>query len=110
MAKINEIPYREVERGDTLSLHTFVKYDPMAVRPSTPIMVGGHVVMRRPLPNSVHTLYMIMDGVTVVRTQISYPDALDCTAAIAAHRRSRAAKAAAGDVIKKAKRVAKEVA
>lgn len=78
-------------RRDTIGLRTHVKYDPMAARATTPMMVGKHVVARRPLQGSVHTLYMIMDGNAVVGTSISVPNASDCDAAINKHRRSQAA-------------------
>lgn len=94
---------QEPTRRDTIGLRTFVKYDPMAPRATTPMMVGQHVVARRPLHGSVHTLYMIMDGSTAVHTSISTPDADDCRTAIAKHQR-RTAAALADKTIAKAKR------
>lgn len=94
---------QEPTRRDTIGLRTRVKYDPMAPRATTPIMVGKYVVARRPLHGSVHTLYMIMDGTTVVGTSISVPDEADCSAALARHRRTRAA-SLADTTIAKAKR------
>ena len=84
-------------RRDTIGLRTIVKYDPMAARPTTPILVGKYVVARKPIGDSVHTLYMIMDGRDVVRTQISYPSAADCESAIraAANARTETARALA---------------
>ncbi|NYH13451.1 hypothetical protein [Paraburkholderia bryophila] len=67
------------------------------------MMVGQHVVARRPLHGSVHTLYMIMDGSTVVHTSISTPNADDCHAAITKHTR-RVAAALTEKTIAKAKR------
>ncbi|MFM0595353.1 beta-hexosaminidase [Paraburkholderia dilworthii] len=84
-------------------MRTFVKYDPMAPRATTPMMVGQHVVARRPLHGSVHTLYMIMDGSPVVHTSISTPNADDCQAAITKHQR-RTAAMLADKTIAKAKR------
>ncbi len=82
---------QEPTRRDTIGLHTYVKYDPMAPRATTPVMVGKFVVARRPLHGSVHTLYMIMDGSTVVGTSISYPGEGDCASAIQKHQRRAAA-------------------
>ncbi|WP_240975787.1 hypothetical protein [Paraburkholderia aromaticivorans] len=53
-------------------------------------MVGKYVVARRPLANSVHTLYMILDGTDVVGTSISYPTEDDCAAAVKRNRRKHA--------------------
>jgi hypothetical protein len=55
------------------------------------MLVGKYVVARRPLHGSVHTLYMIMDGSTVVSTSISVPNEWDCETAINKHRRKQAA-------------------
>jgi len=63
----------------------------MALRPTTPILVSKTVVARRPLQGSVHTLYMIMDGATVVSTSITVPNEHDCAAAINRYRRESAA-------------------
>ena len=84
-------PAYESTRRETISLRSVVKYDPMAPRPTTPILVGQYVVARRPLQGSVHTLYMILDGAEVVRTSISIPSEGDCADAITAHRRRQAA-------------------
>ena len=78
------------DRG-TIGLHTHVTYDPMAPRPTTPVLVGKHVVARRPLHGSIHTLYMILDGSTVAATSISVPNAHDCETALTNHRRKQAA-------------------
>ena len=82
-------PHAEIARRDTISLRTIVKYDPMAPRLTTPILVGKFVVARKPLADSVHTLYMIMDGRDVVRTQISWPSEPDCEGAIRAAANAR---------------------
>ncbi|WP_213778855.1 beta-hexosaminidase [Caballeronia sp. dw_276] len=89
MPKINLLPHLDVSRNDTLSLRTFVKYDPMARRPATPVMVGPFVVHRKPLLGQIYTLYMIMDGDEIVRTQISYPSEGDCAAAVSARRNAK---------------------
>lgn len=81
----------EANRRDTIGIRSIVKYDPMAPRPTTPIMVGEFVVARRPLHGSVHTLYMIMDGTAIARTAISHPSEGDCRDAINALRRRQAA-------------------
>jgi len=93
----------EPTRRDTIGLRTYVKYDPMAPRATTPMMVGKHVVARRPLHGSVHTLYMILDGSAVVGTSISVPNEYDCDAAVNKHRRKQAANLA-DKTIAKAKR------
>ncbi|KVD31036.1 hypothetical protein [Burkholderia ubonensis] len=91
--KVNAKPLFDVERRDTLSLRTVVRYDRNAKRPTTPILVGKYVVARRPLPDSLHTLYMILDGAEIAGTQISIPSEADCATAI---KRLRDAKRAAG--------------
>ncbi|MEX3915996.1 beta-hexosaminidase [Paraburkholderia sp. BR10872] len=103
-------PYMQPDpdtRRDTIGLRTIVKYDPMAPRPTTPIMIGDYVVARRPLLDSIYTLYMILDGKTVVSTQISYPSEGDCASAVLAHRRKQAASMAESTVAKAKKRHAK---
>ncbi|CAG4906300.1 beta-hexosaminidase [Paraburkholderia saeva] len=93
----------EPTRRDTIGLRSIVTYDPMAPRPTTPIMVGQYVVARRPLHGSVHTLYMILDGTQIVGTSISYPSEADCASAVNKHRRRLAASMAV-DTIEKAKK------
>ncbi|KGD34764.1 hypothetical protein [Burkholderia pseudomallei] len=109
----------DAPRGNTLSLRTIVRYDRDARRPSTPILVGQTVVMRRPIADSIYTEYLIMDGLDVIRTQISIPCEADCESAINAFRRQRkAAEQAAQNAIataaqqakRRSKRGAKEVA
>jgi hypothetical protein len=78
-------------RRDTISLHTHAKYNPMAPRATTPMLVGKYVVARRPLQGSVHTLYRILDGADVVHTSISVPNEHDCETAINKSRRMQAA-------------------
>ncbi|MDR6408524.1 UNVERIFIED_ORG: hypothetical protein ABIC62_001914 [Burkholderia sp. 1595] len=97
MQRLTSTLQPETVRRDTIRLRTIVKYDPMAARPTTPILVGKYVVARKPIADSVHTLYMIMDGRDVVRTQISYPSAADCEGAIraAANARTETARALA---------------
>ncbi|MGF7130501.1 hypothetical protein P3T40_001976 [Paraburkholderia sp. EB58] len=63
----------------------------MTPRATTPMLVGKHVVARRPLLGSVHTLYMILDGTDVVGTSISVPSEVDCFDAINKSRRKSAA-------------------
>ncbi|MFL9960443.1 beta-hexosaminidase [Paraburkholderia sediminicola] len=81
---------QEPTRRDTIGLRTYVKYDPMAPRATTPVMVGKYVVARRPLAGSVHTLYMILDGSDVVGTSISYPNEDDCATAVKRNHRKQA--------------------
>ncbi|MCA8351655.1 beta-hexosaminidase [Burkholderia cepacia] len=105
----------DAPRGNTLSLRTIVRYDRDARRPSTPILVGKTVVMRRPIADSVHTEYLIMDGHDVVRRQISIPSEGDCESAINAARRQRqsaeqAAKAAIEHAAQRAKPRRKQAA
>ncbi|MEK7892272.1 beta-hexosaminidase [Burkholderia contaminans] len=103
--KARTLPIVDVERRDTLSLRTVVRYDRNAKRPTTPILVGKYVVGRRPLADSLHTLYMILDGTEIAGTQISIPSEGDCASAIKRLRDAkRAAGAAALDAIHKAKK------
>jgi hypothetical protein len=80
----------EPTRRDTIGLRSAFHYDPMAPLASTPVMVGKYAVARRPLANSVYTLYMILDGTDVVGTSISYPNEDDCETAVKRHRRKQA--------------------
>ncbi|AXF22307.1 beta-hexosaminidase [Burkholderia pyrrocinia] len=106
--KVKPLPLVDLERRDTLSLRTIVHYDPNARRPSTPILVGKYVVGRRPLPDSVHTLYMILDGAEIAHSQISIPSEGDCASAIKRLRDAkRAAGLAASKAINKAKKPSK---
>ncbi|KOR22838.1 beta-hexosaminidase [Burkholderia cenocepacia] len=91
--KVKAEPLFDVERRDTLSLRTITRYDRNARRPSTPILIGKYVVGRRPLPDSVHTEYLILDGTEIARRLISIPDEGNCADAI---KRLRDAKHAAG--------------
>ncbi len=91
--KVKAEPLFDVERRDTLSLRTITRYDRNARRPSTPILIGKYVVGRRPLPDSVHTEYLILDGAEIARRLISIPDEGNCADAI---KRLRDAKHAAG--------------
>ncbi|RQR37833.1 beta-hexosaminidase [Burkholderia sp. Bp9142] len=98
----------DAPRGDTLGLRTIVRYNRETRRPSTPILIGQTVVMRRPIQDSIYTEYLIMDGDQVVRTQITYPSDGDCESAINAARRHRkAAEHAATTAIENAARKAK---
>ncbi|WP_107314299.1 beta-hexosaminidase [Burkholderia metallica] len=91
--KVNAEPLFDVERRDTLSLRTTTRYDRNQRRPSTPILIGKYVVGRRPVPDSVHTEYLILDGTEIAGKQISIPDEGNCADAI---KRLRDAKRAAG--------------
>ncbi|MGY4831996.1 beta-hexosaminidase [Burkholderia pyrrocinia] len=101
-------PLVDVERRDTLSLRTIRRYDRSERSPSTPILIGKYVVGRRPLADSVHTEYLILDGTEIAHKQISIPSEGACASAI---KRLREAKRAAGMVatnaIKKAKKPGK---
>ncbi len=80
--KVRALPVVEIERRDTLSLRTVTRYDRDAKRPTTPILVGKYIVGRRPLADSLYTLYMILDGVEIAGAQISIPSEGDCASAI----------------------------
>ncbi|WP_049098131.1 hypothetical protein, partial [Burkholderia cepacia] len=86
-------PLVDIERRDTLSIRTITRYDRNARRPSTPILVGKYIVGRRPMADSVHTEYLILDGTEIAHKQISIPSEGDCADAI---KRLRDAKRAAG--------------
>ncbi|WP_371141727.1 beta-hexosaminidase [Burkholderia cepacia] len=106
--KASTLPIVDVEHRDTLSLRTIVRYDPNAQRPSTPILVGKYVVGRRPLADSVHTEYLILDGTEIARKQISIPDEGNCADAIKRLRDAkRTAGVAASNAIDKAKKAGK---
>ncbi|RKT99803.1 beta-hexosaminidase [Burkholderia sp. Nafp2/4-1b] len=115
MSRTTSLLVDDVARRDTLSLRTVARYDRNVRRPTTPILVGKYIVNRRPLADSVHTLYMILDGAEIAGTQISIPDEWDCANAIKRLRDAkRAAATAASNAINKAKKprkaAAKEVA
>ncbi|KVF06131.1 beta-hexosaminidase [Burkholderia vietnamiensis] len=97
--KVKAEPLFDVERRDTLSLRTITRYDRNARRPSTPLLIGKYVVGRRPLPDSVHTEYLILDGTEIAHRQISIPDEGNCADAI---KRLRDAKRAADVEVSKA--------
>ncbi|WP_175739638.1 beta-hexosaminidase [Burkholderia ambifaria] len=98
--KAQTLPFVDVERRDTLSLRTITRYDRNVRRPSTPILIGKYVVGRRPLADSVHTLYLILDGNEIAGTQISIPDEGDCATAIKRLRGAKQAlQAATADVV-----------
>ncbi|KVF73404.1 hypothetical protein [Burkholderia vietnamiensis] len=106
--KARTLPVVDVERRDTLSLRTITRYDRNARRPSTPILVGKYVVGRRPLADSVHTEYLILDGIEVAHKQISIPSEGDCATAIKRLRDAkRAAGMAASNALDKAKKAGK---
>ncbi|WP_431206837.1 beta-hexosaminidase [Burkholderia cepacia] len=106
--KARTLPLVDVERRDTLSLRTITRYDRNARRPSTPILVGKYVVGRRPLADSVHTEYLILDGTEIAHKQISIPSESDCATVIKRLRDAkRAAATAASRAIDKAKKAGK---
>ncbi|WP_175947608.1 beta-hexosaminidase [Burkholderia pyrrocinia] len=106
--KARPLPIIDIERRDTLSLRTITRYDPNARRASTPILIGKYVVGRRPLADSVHTLYLILDGIEIAGKQISIPSEGDCASAIKSLRDAkRAAGVAARNAINKAKKPGK---
>ncbi|WP_063923101.1 hypothetical protein [Cupriavidus basilensis] len=55
-------------------------------RLTTAILVGKHVVVRRPIPRTPYHTYTVMDGNTPVWSLMSYPDADECEHAIWRHR------------------------
>ncbi|MFL9860833.1 beta-hexosaminidase [Paraburkholderia madseniana] len=95
---------QEPTRRDTIGLRSIVHYDPMAPRATTSVMVGKYVVARRPLADSVHTLYMILDGTDVVGTSISHPNEDDCASAIKRNQRKKAESLAESTIAKAKKR------
>ncbi|KVQ21773.1 hypothetical protein [Burkholderia cepacia] len=106
--KTRILPLVDVERRDTLSLRTITRYDRNERRPTTPILIGKYVVGRRPLADSVHTEYLILDGTEIAGKQISIPSEGDCAAAIKRLRDAkRAAGMAASNAIDKAKKAGK---
>ncbi|WP_175981394.1 beta-hexosaminidase [Burkholderia sp. BCC1630] len=106
--KAHTLPFVDVERRDTLSLRSVARYDRNEKRPTTPILVGKYVVGRRPLADSLYTLYMILDGAEIAGTQISIPSEGDCADAIKRLRDAkRAAGVAASNAIDKAKNAGK---
>ena len=105
--KARTLPVVDVERRDTLSLRSVVRYDRNAKRPTTPILVGKYVVGRRPLADSLYTLYMILDGAEIAGTQISMPSESDCSSAIKRLRDSKRAVGMAANAIDKAKKARK---
>ncbi|AOR69073.1 beta-hexosaminidase [Burkholderia stabilis] len=101
-------PLVDIERRDTLSIRTITRYDRNARRPSTPILVGKYIVGRRPMADSVHTEYLILDGTEIAHKQISIPSEGDCADAIKRLRDAkRAAGIAASNAIDKAKNAGK---
>ncbi|HDR9085230.1 hypothetical protein [Burkholderia vietnamiensis] len=105
MPRIKAPALVDVERRDTLSLRTIARYDRTARRPSTPILVGKYVVGRRPLQDSVHTEYLILDGTEIAGRQISIPDEGNCADAIKRLRNAKhAADVEASNAIEKAKK------
>ncbi|WP_186250651.1 beta-hexosaminidase [Burkholderia gladioli] len=103
--KLKATPAVTTDRRDTLSLRTVVRYDRNAKRPSTPILVGKYVVGRRPITDSLHTLYLILDEGDIAGTQISIPSEDDCAQAVKRLRdKKRAAAKTASMEIRKAKK------
>ncbi|KVD73986.1 hypothetical protein WS62_07780 [Burkholderia sp. ABCPW 14] len=105
MPRINALQHAGVPRRDTLPLRTVVRYERNQQLPSTPILVGKHIVMRRPLVDGVYTEYLIMYGNRIAARQISIPDESDCAAAI---NRLRAAMRPANDAARDAKEKTKK--
>ncbi|AIO40590.1 putative beta-hexosaminidase [Burkholderia cenocepacia] len=103
--KVKTKPLFDVKRRDTLSLRTVFRYDPDAKLPTSPILVGKHVVGRRPLPDGLYTEYLILDGNEIAAKQISIPSEGDCETAIKRLRDAkRALEAATTHVIARAKK------
>ncbi|WP_186040561.1 beta-hexosaminidase [Burkholderia gladioli] len=104
--KLKATPLFDADRRDTLSLRSVVRYDRNAKRPSTPILVGKYVVGRRPITDSLHTLYLILDEGDIAGTQISIPSEDDCAQAVKRLRDARraAAKTASMAICKAKKR------
>ncbi|NIF88074.1 beta-hexosaminidase [Burkholderia sp. Cy-637] len=91
-------------RRDTLGLRSVASYDRNANRTATQIRVGRYLVRCRPIPDSLNTLYSILDGNEIAGTQMSIPSECDCAQAVKRLRdKKRAAGKAAAMAIKKAK-------
>ncbi|AQT50330.1 beta-hexosaminidase [Burkholderia cenocepacia] len=100
--------YCDAPRRNALSLRTITRYDRNERPPSTPILIGKYVVGRHPLPDSVHTEYLILDGTEIAHKQISIPDEGNCADAIKRLRDAkRTAGVAASNAIDKAKKAGK---
>lgn len=82
MHRINAAQHAGIPRRDTLSPRTVARYERDRQLPTSPILVGKHVVMRRPLVDGVYIEYLIMDGNTIAAKQISIPDESTCATAI----------------------------
>jgi len=82
MSRTNTEPFHQIVRNDTLGLRTAFFYERGARPATTPILVGSYVVLRKPLPDTPMTQYMIMDGSNVAAIQISYPTPEDCHTAV----------------------------
>ncbi|MCS3394175.1 hypothetical protein NX868_23655 [Burkholderia thailandensis] len=82
MHRINAAQHAGIPRRDTLSPRTVARYERDRQLPTSPILIGKHVVMRRPLVDGVYIEYLIMDGNTIAAKQISIPDEATCANAI----------------------------
>jgi hypothetical protein len=96
--------HSQVPRSDTLGTRTIVRFDPRAPRPTEPLLVGKYIVARKPMPGSVHTLYLIMDGHDVARSLISVPSEQDCADALRALEQRRRANSPEGRELRLIKR------
>lgn len=121
MTKLHILPGADRDRrAGTISLMSTTGYDPMAPRPTSPLLIGKYVVHRKPLARSPMTVYMIMLGNEVVGTQVSMPSVADCDAAskrerarlaaIADTKAGREANAAASDAKARATRAKRKAA
>ncbi|WP_254698929.1 beta-hexosaminidase [Burkholderia gladioli] len=94
----------DAARRDTLGLRSVARYDRNTNRTATQIHVGKYLVRCRPIPDSLNTLYSILDGNEIAGMQMSIPSECDCVQAAKRLRdNKRAAGKAASMAIKKAK-------
>lgn len=71
-----------------MNVHIFTQADRNAPRVAVALLVGKHVVIRRPIPRTPYHTYTTMDGDTPVWSIMSHPDPEDCERAIRQHRAS----------------------
>ncbi len=93
----------DTARRDTLGLRSVARYDRNAKCTPGQFLVGEYLVRCRPIPDSLNTLYSILDGNEIAGTQMSIPSEGDCAQAVKRLRdKKRAASKAASMAIKKA--------
>ncbi|MBU9175865.1 beta-hexosaminidase [Burkholderia gladioli] len=95
----------DAARRDTLGLRSVAHYDRNAKRAPGQFLVGKYLVRCRPIPDSLNTLYSILDGSEIAGTQMSIPSEGDCAQAVKRLRdKKRAAAKTASMAIRKTKK------